>query len=429
MNNSRRWYGQLWTQVLFAMAIGVLLGWRYPSAGVAMQPFGDAFIKAIRFIVAPLIFCSVVHGIAGMQQRLRVGRLALKTIVYFEALTTVALVLALLAANLLRPGDGMHFHAPPVTTAANVNAAAVSTNASTSNGIAAFLLNIIPSTLVGAFADGNILQVLFVSLLCGFALSALGDSGKPLLQWIEAASRMIFTIVGYVMWLAPIGAFGAIAFTVGKFGITSLASLGRLIADFYGICLLFILVALGTVALWCRFNLFKLIRYLWEEVLVCIATTSSEVVLPRLIRKMTRAGCDEGIVGLVVPAGYSFNLDGTCLYLATVVVFLAQATDTPFGIGQQIALLAVLLVTSKGAAGVTGAAFVVLSATLSTQHAIAASSVSLVLGIHRLLSQGLTPTNYIGNAVATIALARWEGGLDQERLRATLNAPGASQQA
>jgi aerobic C4-dicarboxylate transport protein len=290
-------------------------------------------------------------------------------------------------------------------------------------GFAPFLMGIIPNSFIGAFAEGNILQVLFLSVLCGFALVLIGPAAKPVIELVESASTMIFKVVEFVMWAAPIGAFGAIAFTVGKFGVGSLASLGMLLLCFYVTCLVFIFGVLGSVAAYCGVNIFKLIGYLWEEILLCTVTTSSETVLPRLIEKMKRAGCEDSIVGLVVPTGYSFNLDGTCLYLATAAVFLAQATNTPLPIGQQISLMFVLLLTSKGAAGVAGAAFVVLAATLSAHQVIPVASIALILGIHRLMSQGLTPTNFIGNAVATIFVAKWEGGLDRAKLDRVLNRP------
>jgi aerobic C4-dicarboxylate transport protein len=402
--------------VLAAMVFGVLLGWFDPNAGAAMQPLGDAFIKAIRVLIAPIIFFTVVHGIARMADIARVGRIAIKTIIYFEVLTSIALIIGLVAVNLFRPGAGMN------VDLSHINASVLDPyiKQEAAVGFVPFLINIIPNTFVGAFAEGNVLQVLFISVLCGFALISLGASGKLLLDVIEIASRMIFAVVGIVMWAAPLGAFGAIAFTVGKFGVASLASLGALLGSFYVTCLIFIFGVLGSVALLCGFNLLKLIRYLWEEILVCIATTSSETVLPRLISKMKGAGCEESIVGLVVPTGYSFNLDGTCLYLATAAVFLAQATNTPLDIGQQIGLLLILLITSKGAAGISGAAFVVLAATLSAHQVIPVASVALILGIHRLMSQGLTPTNFIGNAVATIVIAKWEHALDETRLRAVL---------
>jgi aerobic C4-dicarboxylate transport protein len=282
-------------------------------------------------------------------------------------------------------------------------------------------MNIIPSTFVGAFADGNILQVLFLSVLCGFALIWLGETGRPLVALIDVAAKMIFRNVDYIMWTAPFGAFGAIAFTVGKFGVASLASLGYLLLGFYLTCLIFVFGVLWPLAAWNGFSLPKLLRYIWEELLICYATTSSETVLPRLMSKMEAVGCDQTIVGLVVPTGYSFNLTGTSLYLATATVFLAQATNTPLDIEHQIVLLAILLLTSKGAAGIAGAAFVVLAATLSAHGTIPVTSVALVLGIHRLMSQGLTPTNFVGNAVATIVVAKWENGLDDARLTRVLD--------
>jgi aerobic C4-dicarboxylate transport protein len=289
---------------------------------------------------------------------------------------------------------------------------------------AEFLLGIIPNTLIGAFAEGNVLQVLFVSVLCGFALSAMGTAGKPLTDLIGSAAQMFFRIVGIVMWAAPIGAFGAIAFTVGKFGAGSLLSLGKLLISFYVTCLIFIVAVLWPIAHFAGVSLLRFIRYIREELLIVIATTSSETVLPRMIAKLEAAGCDESVVGLVIPTGYSFNLDGTCLYLATAAVFLAQATNTPLPLSQQLELLAVLLLASKGAAGVAGAAFMVLAATLGAVGTIPVESVALILGVHRLMSQALTPTNLIGNGIATFVIARWERSLDDAQLQATLGKPG-----
>jgi aerobic C4-dicarboxylate transport protein len=407
---------KLWVQVLLAMAIGILLGIFRPGLGARMQPLGDAFIKAIRMLIAPIVFCTVVHGIARMSDLARVGRVAIKAIVYFEVLTTIALVIGLVAVNILQPGRGMNVDLSHVDTAA-VKPYLVQTQ--NQNAIE-FLVNIIPQTMLGAFADGNVLQVLLISVLFGFALTRLGESGKTIVGLIEAVSRALFAMVGMVMWAAPVGAFGAIAFTVGKFGAGSLLSLGKLLGGFYLTCLIFVFGVLGPVCWWAGFSLLKLIRYIREELLIVIATTSSETVLPRMIARLEDLGSEESVVGLVIPTGYSFNLDGTCLYLATATVFLAQATNTPLGIGQQIGLLAVLLLTSKGAAGVAGAAFVVLAATLSTAGTIPVASVALILGIHRLMSEGLTPTNLIGNAVATIVVAKWEGALDEEKLHRAL---------
>jgi aerobic C4-dicarboxylate transport protein len=411
-----RWK-ELWVQVLIAMAIGILLGVLNPELATRMQPLGDAFIKAIRMLIAPIIFCTVVHGIAHMADMARVGRVALKSIVYFEIMTTIALIIGLIAVNLMKPGAGMNIDPASINTSA-IEAYVKQTAAV---GFVPFLMSIIPATFVGAFAEGNVLQVLFISVLCGFALVQLGEPGKPLVAIIDVAAKMIFAVVGIVMWAAPIGAFGAIAFTVGKFGVGSLASLGKLLAVFYFTCVFFVIVALGAVARLCGFSLLKLIRYIWGELLICIATTSSETVLPRMISKLENLGCERSVVGLVIPTGYSFNLDGTCLYLAATTVFLAQATNTPLDLQQQVALLVILLVTSKGAAGVAGAAFVVLAATLAATGTIPVASVALVLGIHRLMSQALTPTNLVGNAVATIAVAKWEQAVDETRLKRVLD--------
>jgi aerobic C4-dicarboxylate transport protein len=413
----RAWWKELWVQVMIAMAAGIALGALRPDLGAEMQPLGDAFIRAIRMLIAPIIFCTVVNGIAHMADMAKVGRVAIKALLYFEAVTTLALVIGLAVVNLWQPGSGMN------VDVGSINASVVEpyVKQTAAVGFVPFLLNIIPQTFVGAFAEGNILQVLFLSVMCGFALIWLGERAKPLTEVIDVGGKMIFGIVHMVMWAAPIGAFGAIAFTIGKFGLGSLASLGKLLGGFYVTCLIFIAVVLGPISAFCGFSLWKLIRYIRDELLVCIATTSSETVLPRLLSKLEALGCERSIVGLVIPTGYSFNLDGTCLYLATAAVFLAQATNTHLDIGQQIGLLLILLVTSKGAAGIAGAAFVVLAATLAATGTIPVTSVALVLGIHRLMSQGLTPTNLLGNAVATIVIARWENALDTDRMQRVLD--------
>ena len=407
----------LWVYVLLAMLVGILLGKFDPRLGVKMQPLGDGFIKLIRMLIAPVIFCTVVHGIARMANMARVGRVALKAIIYFEVLTTVALVIGLVAVNVWQPGRGMNVNLTHVDTSGVQQYVAHPEAMSATQ----FLLNIIPTTFVGAFTDGGVLPVLLVSVLCAFALTQIGAAGKPVVDFIESVSKMLFAMVGIVMWTAPIGAFGAIAFTVGKFGAGSLVSLGKLLGGFYVTCLIFIFGVLWPIAAWCGFSIFRLIRYIREELLIVFATTSSETVLPQLMRKLEALGCDESIVGLVIPTGYSFNLDGTCLYLATTTVFLAQATNTHLSIGQQLALLAVLLLSSKGAAGVAGAAFVVLAATIAATGTIPVASVALVLGIHRLMSEGLTPTNVVGNAVATIVVSKWERALDEKQLQSELN--------
>ena len=411
------WWKELWVQVMIAMALGVALGIYRPDLAVQMQPFGDAFIKAIRMLIAPIIFCTVVNGIAHMADMARVGRVAIKSIIYFEAITTAALIIGLVAVNLWQPGAGMN------VDAASINSGIVEPYVKQTAvlGFVPFLLNIIPQTFVGAFSEGNILQVLFLSVTCGFALIWLGERAKPLTDVIDVGAKMVFGVVRIVMWAAPLGAFGAIAFTVAKFGLGSLASLGKLVGGFYVTCVFFIAIVFGPIAAFCGFSLLKLIRYIWEDLLVCVATTSSETVLPRIITKLENAGCERSVVGLVVPMGYSFNLDGTCLYLATASVFLAQATNTPFDLSHQVGLLLILLVTSKGAAGIAGAAFVVLAATLAAGGTIPVASVALVLGVHRLMSQALTPTNLLGNALATIVIAKWENALDHIRLTEVLD--------
>jgi aerobic C4-dicarboxylate transport protein len=414
---ARRWYKQLWIQVLIAMAFGIAIGHYFPDAGVSLQPLGDGFIKLIRMLIAPIIFCTVILGIAKMDDMSRVGRVAIKGLIYFEVMTTIALVVGLVVVNLWQPGVGMNVNASNLDT----NSIKVYVAQTHDHGIVAFLLNIIPTTLVGSLAEGNILQVLLISVILGSALIQLGDYGKPIVNLLDVFSKVLFGAVAIVMWAAPLGAFGAIAFTVGKYGAGALLSLGNLLICFYVTCLIFIFAILGPIARLSGFSLFKLMRFLREEILVCLATTSSESVLPRMLIKMEQLGCKPSIVGLIIPTGYSFNLDGTCLYLASVTVFLAQATNTPLDLYQQIVLLSVLLLTSKGAAGVAGAAFVVLAATLSTVGSIPVASVALILGVHRLLSEGLTPTNLIGNAVATIVISKWEKGLDVDKMHRVLN--------
>jgi aerobic C4-dicarboxylate transport protein len=329
----------------------------------------------------------------------------------------VALLLGLLVINLWRPGTGMHVDATALDTAPVATYLARAPE----QGVVAFLVGVIPSTFVGAFSEGNVLQVLCLSVLFGAALVGIGEQGRPVVSFLQAFSKVLYRIVGFVMWAAPVGAFGAIAFTVGRYGTNTLWSLGNLLGCFYVTCLIFVFAILWPVAGICGFSLPALIRYIREELLIVFATTSSETVLPRMMTRLEDLGCREDVVGLVIPTGYSFNLDGTCLYLAATTVFLAQATDTPLGLSQQVGLLLVLLLTSKGAAGVAGAAFVVLAATLSTVGHIPVASVALILGIHRLMSEGLTPTNLIGNAVATIAVAKWEGALDVTRMREVLS--------
>ena len=405
---------QLWFQVLVGMTAGILLGWLRPGLGQDMKPFGDAFIALVRMIIAPVIFCTVVHGVAGMNDMRRVGRVALKTLVYFEVVTSVALALALVAVNLWRPGAGMNID-PRAIDAREIAQYAVQAQ---HQSVADYLLHIIPTTFLGAFVQPDVLPVLLVSVLTAFALIGMGEAGRPILGAIEGLSQLFFRIVGFVMWAAPIGAFGAIAFTVGKFGAGALVSLGALLAEFYLVCAAFVVLVLGAIAWRAGVNIFRLMGYIREELLIVAATTSSETVLPQLIQKLEGLGCEESVVGLVIPTGYSFNLDGTCLYLATAAVFLAQATNTPLDLGQQLGLMAVLLLTSKGAAGVAGAAFVVLAATLASTGAVPVAAIALILGIHRLMAEALTFVNVMGNALAAIVVARWENAVDGEVLRA-----------
>jgi aerobic C4-dicarboxylate transport protein len=406
-------YRQLWVQVLVATLAGIALGHWRPKLGADMKPLGDAFIALIRMLIAPVIFCTVVHGVAAMNDMRRVGRVALKALLYFEVITTVALLMALTAVNLLKPGAGMHV----VSNTLDVAAVSQYTAKAHAQGVAQFLLDLIPATFVDAFAHTEVLPVLLVSVLFAAGLAACGERGNPVKDVIDSVREVFFRIVGMVMWVAPLGAFGSMAFTVGRFGTDSLVALGRLILTLYGVSALFVIVVFGAVSWWCGVSLWRLLGYIREEIVIVAATTSTETVLPQLMRKLRALGCEDTVVGLVVPTGYSFNLDGTCLYLATVVVFLAQATDTPLGLGGQLTILAVLLLTSKGAAGVAGAAFVVLAATLGSVGSIPVASIALVLGIHRLLAEALTFVNLVGNCLATLVVARWEGSLDHEVLQ------------
>lgn len=408
--------GQLWFQVLAATVIGVLLGIFDPGLGAQMKPLGDGFIALIRMMIGPVIFCTVVHGVASMRDMRRAGRVALKAIVYFEVITTLALVFGLAAVELWKPGAGMNIDA------GSLDMKLVAGYASTAQhqSIVQYLLNIIPHTFFGAFTEGHVLQVLFVSILFAVGLSAMGEKGKPIVDFIGDLSAVFFKIVGFIMWAAPLGAFGAIAFTVGRFGADSLVSLGALLFEFYVVCLLFVFVVFGVIARAMGLSLFRLLYHIRDELVIVAATTSTETVLPRIIEKMEKLGCEESVVGLVVPAGYSFNLDGTCLYLATATVFLAQATNTPLTLGQELGLMAVLLLTSKGAAGVAGAAFVVLAATLSSMPVIPLASIALILGIHRLMAEALTFVNVVGYCIATIVVSKWEGAVDDRVLESEI---------
>lgn len=405
----RPFYTHLYFQVLAAIILGVLLGYAYPATGEAMKPFGDGFIKLIKMLIGPIIFVTVVHGIASMGDLKKVGRVGVKALVYFEIVTTLALILGLTVVNVLQPGAGMNVSAGALDTKAIEKYIAQSNEGSA----VGFILGIIPDTFFGAFADGNILQILLIALLFAFALQSLGKRSEPVLTLVEQISEVLFKIVGFVMRLAPIGAFGAMAFTIGKYGIDKLSSLAFLMFAFYLTCLLFIFGVLGVIARLSGFSIVRFLSYIRDELLIVLGTSSSESVLPRMIGKMRRLGCEESIVGLVIPTGYSFNLDGTCIYLTMAAVFLAQATNTDLSIWQQLGILGVLLLTSKGAAGVTGSGFITLAATLASTSHIPVASLALILGIDRFMSEARALTNLIGNGVATIVIAKSEGALDE----------------
>jgi aerobic C4-dicarboxylate transport protein len=415
--HNRKWYHHLYVQVLTAIVIGALLGFFYPSYGAAMKPLGDAFIAAIRMVIAPIIFCTVVHGIASMKDMRKVGRVGLKALIYFEVMTTVALAIGLVIANVWQPGAGVHANLGAIDT----KSIQAFTTAAQKTGAVDYLLHIIPVSAIGAFAEGEIIQVLFFAILFAFALSLMGETGKPLLRLIDIASHVLFGIIAIVMRAAPLGAFGAMAFTIGRFGIGTLVELGQLMASVYATCLIFIFLVLGAVCRVCGFSILKFIRYIKEELLIVLGTSSSESVMPRMMAKMENLGCEESVVGLVIPAGYSFNLDGTCIYLTMAVLFLGQATDTALTLGDQIGILGVLLLTSKGAAGVTGSGFIVLAATLGSTGAIPIASIALILGVDRFMSEARALTNLIGNGVATVVVARWEGTLNIARMQARLD--------
>jgi aerobic C4-dicarboxylate transport protein len=410
-------YKSLYFQVLIAIGIGVLLGHFFPETGAAMKPLGDVFIKLIKMLIAPVIFCTVVMGIAGMESLKAVGKTGALALVYFEVVSTLALIVGLVIVNVVQPGVGMNIDV------ASLDASAVESyaKAAEQQGVIDFMLGIVPTTLLSAFTEGDVLQVLLVALLFGFALHAAGERARRVFSFIDEISVVLFRIVGMIMRVAPIGAFGAMAFTIGKYGLASLLALGKLMACFYATCLLFIFVILGLIARAHGFRIVKLVRYLREELLIVLGTSSSESVLPRMISKMEGAGCAKSVVGLVIPTGYSFNLDGTAIYLTMAAVFIAQATNIPLSLADQLGLLAVLLLTSKGAAGVTGSGFIVLAATLSAVGTLPVTGMVLILGIDRFMSEARALTNLVGNGVATIVVARWCGAFDAERGRAHLN--------
>ena len=409
-------YQSLYLQVITAIIIGVLLGHFAPAYGEAMKPLGDGFIKLIKMIIAPIIFCTVVVGIAGMEDMKKVGKTGGMALLYFEVVSSIALVLGLVIVNVVQPGVGMNIDPKSLDT----KALSAYTGPGKMQGTVDFLLSIIPNTVVDAFAKGEMLQVLLFAMLFGFALHRFGGRGTMVFDLIEKTSHVLFAIVGFIMKAAPIGAFGAMAFTIGKYGVGSLVSLAALMATFYATCLLFIFVVLGMIAKLNGFSIWKFIKYIKEELLIVLGTSSSESVLPRMMAKMETLGAKKSTVGLVIPTGYSFNLDGTSIYLTMAAVFIAQATNTPMDLTQQITLLAVLLLTSKGAAGVTGSGFIVLAATLSAVGGIPVAGLALILGVDRFMSEARALTNLIGNGVATLVVARWVGDLDETKMRRQL---------
>jgi aerobic C4-dicarboxylate transport protein len=407
----------LYIQVIVAIVIGILLGHFYPELGAKMKPLGDGFIKLIKMIIAPIIFCTVVVGIAGMEDMKKVGKTGGYALLYFEIVSTIALIVGLVIVNVVKPGEGMHVD-PATLDAKSIATYADPGKMQTTTD---FLLNVIPSSVVDAFAKGDMLQVLLFSVMFGFALHAFGGRGNIVFDFIERTSHVLFHIVNMIMKVAPIGAFGAMAFTIGKHGVGSLAQLAQLMGTFYATCLIFVFVVLGSIAKAHGFSIWKLIKYIKEELLLVLGTSSSESALPRMMAKLENLGAKKSVVGLVIPTGYSFNLDGTAIYLTMAAVFIAQATDTPMDLTQQLTLLAVLLLTSKGAAGVTGSGFIVLAATLSAVGGVPVAGLALILGIDRFMSEARALTNLIGNGVATLVVAKWCKELDTEQMHRHLN--------
>ena len=411
-------FRNLYIQVLIAIVIGIVLGHFWPETGAAMKPLGDAFIKLIKMIIAPIIFCTIVVGIAGMEDMKKVGKTGGYALLYFEIVSTLALIIGLVVINVWQPGVGMNIDPGSLDTTDLDKL----TGSGKMQSTVEFLMNIIPTSVIDAFAKGDMLQVLFFSVLFGYAMHRFGERGKQVFELIEKLSSVLFVIVNVIMKVAPIGAFGAMAFTIGRYGVGSLANLASLMGAFYLTCLVFIFGVLGTIARLHGFSIWKLIKYIKEELFLVLGTSSSESALPRLIAKMEGAGAQKSVVGLVVPTGYSFNLDGTSIYLTMAAVFIAQATNTPLDLSHQITLLLVLLLTSKGAAGVTGSGFIVLAATLSAVGTVPVAGLALILGIDRFMSEARAITNFIGNSVATLVVAKWCDALDTQKLTATLNA-------
>jgi len=416
-SRKKRWYQRLYVQVLLAVAAGILLGHFYPTMGEAMKPLGDVFLKAVKLIIAPLVFCSIVHGIASMTDLKAVGRIGVKALLYFEVITTLALAIGLIFVDVMQPGVGLHIDPKGLDASGIANY----TKAAHDQTVVGYLTDIVPMTMVGALADGELLQVLFVAILFAFSLQLLGPRGKPLLEVVETCNAALFNMVKLVMYASPIGAFGAMAFTIGKFGASSLASYGSLLLTYYTTAAFFVFVVLGLVCRITGFSLWKFLKYIREELMIVLGTSSSESALPRLMEKLERLGCRKSVVGLVVPSGYSFNLDGSCINMTVLAIFIAQATDTYLSLGQQVTLMAILLLTSKGAASVSGGAFIVLAATLGSIPGFPVAGLVLVLGIYRFISEGGALVNVIGNGIATLVVAKWEGALDVDRMNRELD--------
>jgi aerobic C4-dicarboxylate transport protein len=412
-------YTSLWAQVLVAIVLAIALGHFFPSRGIAMKPLGDGFIKLITMIITLVIFCTVVSGIAGMQDIKKVGRVGGKALIYFEIVSTLALLLGMIVGNVLRPGDGLNVNASTLDAKAVMDYA----GQAKAQNAPDFLMHIIPTTVVDAFAKGDILQVLFVSILFGLALSVVGARGQFLVDLIEALTRTVFAIVNIIMRFAPIGAFGAMAFTVGKYGLVSLGPLAKLIGSFYLSCVLFVVIVLGAISLIAGFNIIKFLLYIKEEILLVLATSSSETALPALMEKLEGLGCSKALVGLVVPTGFTFNTDGSSLYMTLAALFVAQATGTNLTLGQQLTIFAVAILTSKGASGVQGAGFIALVGTLIVIPTIPVAGMALVLGIDRFMSMFRALVNMIGNGVATIVVARWEKEIDRKSLQVHFSLP------
>jgi aerobic C4-dicarboxylate transport protein len=417
MTNRQPLYKSLYLQVLLGITLGVLLGYLWPERAAALKPLGDGFIKLIKMLIAPIIFATVTVGIAQMGHMKDVGRIGIRALIYFEAVSTIALVIGLVVVNVLQPGTGLGIDPGSL----DAKAVAAYTGPSAHMTVTEFILNVIPNTAFDAFARGEILQVLLVSLLFGLVLLRMGEKAAPLVSLIETFGKGMFGMIGLIMRLAPIGAFGAMAFTIGKYGLGSLSSLAKLMTGVYVACLFFVLVVLGTIARIAGFSLWKLLGYIKEEILIVLGTSSSESVLPRIMAKLEHLGCTKSVVGLVVPTGYSFNLDGTSIYMTMAAVFIAQATGVHLSAGQQMSVLAILLLTSKGAAAVTGAGFITLAATLSAIPALPVAGLALLIGVDRFMSEARAVTNLIGNCVATMVVARWDGALDLKRANRILD--------